>query len=198
MWDERYAEPGFAYGTEPNDFLREHAGLLEGPVLALCEGEGRNAAFLAGLGLQVLAVDASAVGLAKARELAARRAVVIETCVADMADYTPPANRFGAVIALFAHVPAAIRPRMFQQAVAALREGGLLLLEAYTPQQATRSTGGPRDPAQCMSLETLRREIPGCEFVIARETEREVIEGRYHTGLADVVQVVARKRHLAS
>jgi len=58
MWNERYAQPGFAYGTEPNEFLVSAAGRIPvGPVLSLGEGEGRNAAYLAGLGHRVVAVD---------------------------------------------------------------------------------------------------------------------------------------------
>ena len=74
MWDERYSQPGFAYGTEPNEFLATAAYQIPaGPVLTLGEGEGRNAAYLAGLGHRVVAVDQSEVGLAKARRLAADR-----------------------------------------------------------------------------------------------------------------------------
>ncbi len=51
MWNQRYGSDGFAYGTEPNSFLAENAKLLTGPVLSLAEGEGRNAVFLASLGL---------------------------------------------------------------------------------------------------------------------------------------------------
>ena len=54
MWNERFASPDYVYGTAPNDFLAEHAGLLTGPVLSLCEGEGRNGVFLASRGLEVL------------------------------------------------------------------------------------------------------------------------------------------------
>jgi len=28
MWDERYSTDDYLYGTEPNDFLREHAALI--------------------------------------------------------------------------------------------------------------------------------------------------------------------------
>ena len=58
MWDERYGQEGFAYGTEPNDFLVEVADRIPaGPVLCLAEGEGRNAVFVAARGHEVLAVD---------------------------------------------------------------------------------------------------------------------------------------------
>ncbi len=38
-WDARYAEVGFAYGTEPNDFLMSVTPQLQvGDALCLCEG----------------------------------------------------------------------------------------------------------------------------------------------------------------
>lgn len=87
--------------TEPNAFLKEHAQRLAGPVLSVAEGEGRNAVFLASLGLEVLGVDGSTVGLAKARRLAEAKGVSIDTLVVDLADYEPPAAAFGAVVSIF-------------------------------------------------------------------------------------------------
>ena len=47
-WDERYAGDDYAFGTEPNDFLRDHAcAIPRGAILCIGEGEGRNATFLA-------------------------------------------------------------------------------------------------------------------------------------------------------
>lgn len=109
MWDERYAAEEYVYGTEPNAFLKEHAQRLAGPVLSVAEGEGRNAVFLASLGLEVLGVDGSAVGLAKARRLAEAKGVSIDTLVVDLADYEPPAAAFGAVVSIFAHLPSRVR-----------------------------------------------------------------------------------------
>ena len=49
MWDQRYAVDEYVYGTLPNDFLVSRvAALPRGRVLCLGEGEGRNAAWLAG------------------------------------------------------------------------------------------------------------------------------------------------------
>ena len=90
MWDQRYADPDYVYGTEPNDFLKEtaEAHLPEGgSVLCLAEGEGRNGVFLAGLGFKVTGVDGSSVGLEKAQRLAKQRGVEIETIVSDLADF---------------------------------------------------------------------------------------------------------------
>jgi len=194
MWNERYAADGFAYGTEPNAFLAEHAKLLVGPVLSLAEGEGRNGVFLASLGLDVLGVDGSEVGLAKARSLAAARGVSIRTEVADLATYEPPEQAFGAVVSISAHLPSVARKRLHGLAERALRPGGIVLLEAYTRAQLARTTGGPKDPDMLMSRTDLLAEFANCEPMLAREIEREVVEGRFHTGLASVVQFLARKR----
>lgn len=193
LWNERYAGAEYVFGTDPNDFLAEHAARLTGPVLALAEGEGRNAVFLAGLGLSVHGVDASEVGLAKAHALARARGVTITSEVADLAGYEPPPDHFGAVISISAHLPRAIRQRLYPLLERTLVPGGLLLLEAYSQAQLARATGGPKDPDMLMSADKLRRELPGLEPVLLRELDREVREGARHTGLASVVQYIGRK-----
>lgn len=194
MWNERYASDEFVYGTEPNSFLAEHAQRLTGPVLSLAEGEGRNAVYLASLGLDVLGVDGSEVGLAKARRLAATRGVSIRTEVADLADYSPPENVYGAVVSIFAHLPAEIRQRLYPRVERALKPGGILLMEFYSKAQIARSTGGPKDLDMLMSRAALEKEFPHCDPILSREIDREVVEGKFHTGLASVVQFIARKK----
>ena len=194
MWDQRYGGEDFAYGTEPNDFLRDHADRIpEGPVLCLAEGEGRNAVFLAARGHPVLAVDQSPVGLAKARRLAEDREVSIDTEVADLAEWNFPVEAFAGVVSIFGHLPPPVRRRVHAAAVRALRPGGVLLLEAYAPGQVGRGTGGPPVVEMTMSLDDLREELAGLEFERAEELERSVLEGRYHTGEASVVQIIGRK-----
>jgi SAM-dependent methyltransferase len=193
MWNERYAVPEFVYGTEPNDFLAEQARSLTGPVLSLAEGEGRNGVFLAGLGLDVLGVDSSEVGLAKAQTLAASRGVSIQTQVADLATFTPEANHYGAVVSIFAHLPSTIRRRLYPLVVRSLKPGGLLVLEAYTPAQLAYETGGPKDPDMLLSVPKILEEFGGLEMVLLRELERDVMEGTFHFGRSAVVQYVGRK-----
>jgi SAM-dependent methyltransferase len=195
MWNERYAGDEYVYGTEPNAFLAEHAPSLTGPVLSLAEGEGRNAVYLASLGLEVLGVDSSEVGLAKAQKLATTRSVTIRTLVADLADFTPAPNSNGAVVSIFAHLPSAIRRRLYPLVERSLKPGGLLLLEAYTPAQLPKTTGGPKDPDLLMTAAGLRREFPGLEVILAQELDRNVLEGGHrHSGVGSVVQFIARKR----
>lgn len=194
-WDERYAEPGWAFGTEPNDFLREAAAHLppKGRVLCLAEGEGRNAVWLAEQGHRVTAVDTSRVGLDKARELASSRGVELRTIVADLDGFALGANAWDGIVSIFAHVPPDVRRRVHDQVRTALVPGGVLLLEAYRPEQLQQGTGGPPDDVRMLNLSRLQPELGTLEWVLARELEREVIEGRYHTGRAHVVQLVARR-----
>lgn len=194
MWNERYSAEEYIYGTEPNAFLAEHAKMLVGPVLSLAEGEGRNAVFLASLGIDVLGVDSSEVGLAKARKLAESRSVNIRTEVVDLAQYEPPADAFGAVVSIFAHLRSALRARLYPLIARSLKPGGVILLEAYSKEQIKRNTGGPKDVDMLMSAADLERAFPDCEVVLLQELEREVVEGTFHTGVASVVQFLGRKK----
>ncbi|MEQ1843675.1 MAG: class I SAM-dependent methyltransferase [Verrucomicrobiales bacterium] len=193
-WNTRYDQPVYVFGTEPNDFLAEMAGRIpSGPVLCLAEGEGRNATFLATRGHQVTAVDQSSVGVAKAERLAAERGVAITTVVADLADFVIEPGAWAGIVSIFLHIPESLRRATYRQAVAGLRPGGLFVLEAYTPKQIALGTGGPKDPALTPTLSQLREDLAGLEIEIGVETQREVLEGIGHTGIAEVVQVVARK-----
>lgn len=194
-WDERYgAAQGYVFGTEPNDFLADHAHLIpRGPVLCLAEGEGRNAVFLAQLGHAVTAMDQSAVGLAKAQQLAKDRRVSIATIVSDVAVYRIAPGAWSGIISIFAHFPATLRRAVHAQVVTGLRPGGVFITELYTPAQLAFGTGGPKDPALLASLAPMRHELAGLELLVAHEIERDVIEGGAHTGRAAVVQVVARR-----
>ena len=195
MWNERYAETFASYGTEPNDFLREVADQIpEGPVLCLAEGEGRNAVFLATLGHAATAVDQSEVGLANAASLAAKNGVKITTVVADLNDFDLGENRWSGIVSIWAHVPPELRGRLHAACVKALRPGGAMVLEAYTPRQLTRpGVGGPPVEALLMTPEGLRKELSGLRMQRCEEVDRDVNEGKYHTGPSTTVQVLAFK-----
>lgn len=195
-WDERYGTAGYYYGTQPNQFLRQHCSLLRrgGDVLCLAEGEGRNAVYLAQQGFHPVAVDQSAVGLAKAEKLAAERGVRIETVVANLDGYQIEPGRWDGIVSIWCHLPAALRAAVHRQVVRGLKIGGVFLLEAYTPAQLRYGTGGPRTADLMPTLEALRREMEGLELAHAIERERTVHEGGCHTGLSAVVQLVAYRR----
>lgn len=191
MWNQRYASEEYVYGLEPNDFLVEAAGRIpRGRVLSLAEGEGRNGVYLASLGHDVVGVDSSTVGLAKAQRWARQQGVELTTVVADLGRLVIPQASFSGAVSIFCHLPPEIRGPLLRDAVAGLVPGGVLVLEAYTPRQLDYGTGGPPRAELMMTLEQLRRDLQGLELVHAQETEREIQEGRYHRGLSSVVQVI--------
>jgi len=193
-WDERYGREGWAFGTEPNDFLRQEAHRIPpGRVLCLGEGEGRNAVFLAELGYEVIGVDKSQVGMDKAQDLARQQGVSIETVVSSIEEFDLAGGEWQGIISVFFHLVPDLRKRVFKSVAQGLAPGGILILEGFTPRQMAYDTGGPSDPARLLDLSILEEDLPGLEFLFAQETERDVLEGRLHTGRASVVQLVARR-----
>ena len=193
-WDERYSEPGFAYGTVPNQFLTSVTGSIpKGRVLSLAEGEGRNAVYLASQGYQVTGVDGSEVGLSKAKDLATERGVAITTIHADLSRFEIEAEQWDGIVACFCHVPSEIRVPLHRAVVRGLKPGGVFVLEAFSKEQLAYGTGGPPILDMLMSLDDLKRELAGLEFVHAVRIERTLQEGSGHTGLASVVQVMGIK-----
>ena len=193
-WDDRYAANGWAFGTEPNDFLRQEAYRIPpGRVLCLGEGEGRNSVFLAEQGYEVVGVDSSQVGMDKAQELANERGVFIETVVSSIEDFDLTEGEWQGIISVFFHLPPELRKQVHQAVVRGLAPGGILILEAYTPKQLEFGTGGPPHRERLMTLAALEEELHGLDFLLAQELEREILEGRLHTGTGSVVQVVGRR-----
>lgn len=194
MWNERYAMPGFAYGTAPNDFLRARIDdLPDGPVLSLAEGEGRNALFLATNGHSVTAVEMSWVALNKATQLASEHGIRLHGVLSNLADYDPGEAGWAGVVLIWCHLPPALRQQVHARVVRALKPGGVVILEAYTPAQLAHGTGGPQSTEMLYTAEMLKQDFAGLEFLVLEEKEREVHEGRYHNGPSAVVQLVARK-----
>lgn len=193
-WDARYSEPGFAYGTAPNEFLVSVVDRIpQGKILSLAEGEGRNAVYLAGLGYDVTGVDASDVGLRKAADLARERGVTIRTILADLGTFKIEPDQWDGIIACYCHLPSLIRIPLHQAAVRGLKPGGVFVLEAFSKDQLGYGTGGPQSLDMLMSLDELKQELVGLEFVHAVQMEREVREGSGHTGLASVIQLLGIK-----
>ena len=196
FWDERFSADEFVYGTQPNAFLVEQAFRLQPGmrVLAPGDGEGRNGVWLARQGMDVLSVDGSKVGLAKAVRLAATHGVTISTEVADLTTWEWPTSRFDAVVSLFLHFQPPDRPTIHANMATALRPGGILVLEAFHPTQLAYSSGGPKDPAMLYTAEQLRQDFAGIEILLLETSLRDLNEGEFHRGPAVTVRLVAVKR----
>lgn len=195
MWDQRYARPGYLFGTEPADFVRAQAGALApgSRVLSVADGEGRNSVYLAGLGHQVTAFDASAVALDKARALAAQKGVSVDFRQSGIEDWDW-SQPYDAVVGVFIQfTPPELRDRLFGWMAQAVAPGGLLLLHGYAPRQVEYGTGGPGNPAHMYTEELLRGAFAGWEILRLEDYDREIDEGPGHSGLSALVDLVARK-----
>lgn len=193
FWDERFAEPGYKYGTEPNAFLREHSSAWPAGqrVLVPGDGEGRNGVWLAQQGHQVTAVDSSSVGLAKAQALARQRGVTLTTHQADLAHWVPEPASVDAVVLVFMHLPSPVRRLAHPQLAAALRPGGTLLLEAFHPAQLAHRSGGPKDEDMLVTPDLLAADFAGLlRATLSWHGEVTLDEGPGHQGLAHVTRWV--------
>jgi SAM-dependent methyltransferase len=194
-WDARFAGPGYAFGKAPNVFLKAQAPLLRGrgSVLTVGDGEGRNGVWLAERGLDVLAIDFSAAALAKSRALAAERGVQIKTEIADVTRWHWPKAAFDVVAVIFIFVDAADRPAFFANLKAALKPGGLLLLQGYRPEQHNYRTGGPPDPARLITRAMLEAAFGDMTRLDIREHDSQISEGDAHVGMSALIDLVATK-----
>jgi SAM-dependent methyltransferase len=194
FWDQAFETPGYKYGTEPNAFLRAQAHRLPPAceVLVPGDGEGRNGVWLARQGHAVFSVDGSAVGLGKARALAAQQGVVLRTAQVDLADWAPPPASADAVVLTYVHLPAALRAVAHRRLAGALRPGGWLILEAFHPLQLRHTSGGPKDAALLYTLDLLRADFAGLREELAFEGEVVLDEGPGHQGMAHVVRWLAQ------
>lgn len=187
--------PGYFYGTDPNDFLRENVRIIKngGDILCLAEGEGRNAVFLAKQGFNVTAVDMSDVGLKKLNELAASQGVNVKTLCANLETFKINTEAWDGIVSIWCHLPGPLREKLYQDCVQGLRPGGVMLIEAYTPDQIPLKTGGPQDPDLLPRFDDLKRELRGLRIQIGRELKREIHEGTGHSGMSAVVQFIGAK-----
>jgi len=195
-WEARFREPGYHFGTEPNAFLKSKAGLLKPgeKALSIADGEGRNGVFLAEQGLDVVTMDFSPTAVAKARALAKDRGVQIRAEQADLETWRWPIGEFDVVAAIFFQFCAPpLRTRVFENIKRALKPGGLLLMEGYTPKQRQYKTGGPSEVENLYTRELLEKSFADFSSVEIDEYDKEIFEGPGHGGMSALIDLVGRK-----
>lgn len=196
-WNRRFEGESFLFGTEPNAWLRDHAGVWApgSRVLCVADGEGRNSIWLARQGLRVQAFDISPVGVAKARAWAAREGVQVDYEVADCDGWAWPESAYDGVAAIFVQfADPALRARLFRRMAAALKPGGTLVLQGYTPKQLDYRTGGPPQVEHLYTEDLLREAFAALDIVELRSYEAELAEGSGHHGRSALIGMVARRR----
>lgn len=196
MWDERFSQPEPAYGEAPNTFLAEQAKARLQPGIKLlvpADGYGRNGIWLAKQGFQVHTVDLSMVGVERARKAAEAAGATMTIEQADLANWHWPESRFDAIAAIFLHLPPDVRPQVHASMLRALKRGGLIILQAFSPAQLKYSSGGPKQVDLLYTAEVLRHDFAPAEPLELAEKEVHLHEGHMHSGPAAVVQAVFRK-----
>jgi tellurite methyltransferase len=179
-WDARHREAAQNSPAEPASIVSEWLPLLpHGAALDLACGTGRHALTLAGRGQFVNAVDWSGAAL-DILENRARKAKIhvsraddtsgagsrvngIRLIQANLEEIRLPEALFSLILCL-----QYLQRSLFQQMVAALRPGGVLVFETFTRAQLVYS-GGPRNPAHLLESGELRTAFPGLRTLFYRE-----------------------------
>lgn len=196
-WNTRFAAPDYVFGTEPNAFLASQAHRLKPGQKALvpADGEGRNGVWLARQGLDVTSVDFSPAAQEKARKLAARFGVALGTELADLRQWRPEPARYDIVAAIMIQfAPAPEREAILRSLAAALKPGGLLLLQGYRPEQLAYKTGGPPSAENMYTEEMLRRVFADMTILHLRAHDDPIAEGVGHSGMSALIDLVAEQR----
>jgi len=195
-WESRFAVPDYAFGKEPNYFLASCKPLLprSGRVLTVADGEGRNGVWLAQQGLEVLSIDFSPSAQRKARALAAERGVNVVFQQVDVHSFAYPEAAFEVVVEIFTQFSTpAERALKWAGMRRALKSGGLLILQGYTPQQLDYGTGGPKQVENLYTRAMLEDAFGDFRDLVITEEEREMHEGSSHGGMSAVINLTGRK-----
>ena len=198
FWSARYRDAGddYLFGTAPNKFLASQAAHFgEGvSVLSVADGEGRNAVWLAEQGCAVTATEISVVALEKAARLARARHVAVDFVRTDIFNWDWPNEAFDAVVGIFIQFAGPDeQPRQLAGMKRAVRPGGLLFLQGYTPKQLEFGTGGPSAVENLYTEALLRDVFCDWEIVLLREHDDLIEEGKAHSGRSALIDLVARK-----
>lgn len=195
FWNNRYKEEEYAYGLEPNAFLKSMRRVFkpDSKILCLAEGEGRNAVFLASKGHRITAVDYAQEGLNKLQKLASYKNLSIETLCVDLTHYKIEEHAWDGIICLFGHFPESLRKAVFTQVYKGLNKGGVFLMEAYRKDQLKCKTGGPQVVELLYSKEELQEDFSAFTAITVETCDKDIEEGKYHKGISAVIQLVAKK-----
>ena len=199
-WNDRYSGDEFAYGIQPNEYLKEQLEKLTiGKILFPAEGEGRNAVFAASLGWTVSAFDISIEGRNKAIRLAENNKVTIDYQIGELQTLKYDNEQFDAIALIYAHFPADIKSLYHNILDKFLRRNGMVIFEAFSKNHLdyiakNEKVGGPKDVAMLFSIDELKSDFANYEIIELEEKEIELSEGLFHNGRGSVIRFTGRKK----
>ncbi len=199
-WNDRYRKDEFAYGIQPNNYVKEQLEKLPiGNILFPAEGEGRNAVFAAKLGWTVSAFDISIEGKNKALRLAETNHVTIDYQLGELQALHYKPEQFDTIALIYAHFPADIKSLYHKKLHTYLRQGGFVIFEAFSKRHIdyiakNEKVGGPKDIASLFSLDEIKSDFANYEIIALEEKEIELNEGLFHNGTGSVIRFVGKKQ----
>ena len=199
-WNDRYSKEEFAYGEQPNNYLKEQLEKIKaGTILFPAEGEGRSAVFAAKLGWTVSAFDISANGKNKALRLAENNNVKIDYQVGELQTLHYKPGQFDAIALIYAHFPADIKSSYHKTLGKYLRKNGIVIFEAFSKKHIdyiamNENVGGPKDIASLFSIDEIKSDFSDFEIIELAEQEIDLNEGLFHNGKGCVIRFVGRKK----
>lgn len=181
-WDDRYAAAPMMWGAEPNrTVVAEVETLPPGRAVDLACGDGRHAAWLAGRGWRVQAVDFSATAIEQARGRPETDHDRIEWVVGDALGWSPSAP-VDLVVVAYLHLPALAD--VLRSAVGWLAPGGRLVYVGHARENLAYGVGGPSDPAVLPDVASLADALRGAYVRALQHIERE-------TGAGTAIDIMA-------
>jgi SAM-dependent methyltransferase len=200
MWDSRYSNEEYAYGTLPNEFFRESLDKYKptGKILMPAEGEGRNAVFAAKSGLDVTAFDISIEGKNKALKLADQENVTIDYQVGDFYELKLVDVQYDAAALIYAHFPPSLLSKYYRKIAELIKPGGMIMLEGFSKnhikyQEKYPNIGGPKTLDFLFSKESIQADFADFEIIQLEEVEVALNEGIYHNGIGSVIRFIGKK-----
>ena len=200
-WDARYSQKKFWSGKVNPALVEAAKDVSPGSALEVGCGEGADALWLAKLGFEVTAIDASPVALIRAE--AHRKADVardgqsreIHWIAQDALTDSFPTRpgKYDLVCAAFFHLPPPERSALWAKLIDEVATGGKLVIIGHSPEDAAKGLPGP-PPELLFSAEDLTKAVPRnwASTIVTNYSRQKVTSQQAPIMVTDVVLVATR------
>jgi len=194
FWNRKFSNETFLYGKNANVFIKSYCAnfLKNQKVLCVGEGEGRNAMYLAKIGFEVCALDASDVGLNKLKTWAKKEEMHVSTICTDILSWNTE-EKYGTILASFFHIEDKDKTAVFTNLEECLETKGFLVLEVFSKNQINYSSGGPKDISLLYDVNSFKTIFKHSTIYKLEEVLTHLDEGNGHQGKASVIRLILQK-----
>ena len=194
-WNNRFSGDGWAYGKEPNEWLKLRIQPNNGKALVPADGEGRNAVYIASLGYETTVFDLSDVGKNKCAILAKEKSVQVDYQVDDIVTRDFKNEYYDLIACSWFHIPWELFAIHYPRMLKSLKPGGDFICEGYHTSQLELNSGGPKSLDLLWDLDEVMDVISDGFDVIHAEVESiELDESDLHRGPAKVVRIHLKRK----